>query len=1252
LFDFRSAMLYNSRMKTRVLAAFALVSSLSVAAAETSPMDRPCLREPLPTFPFPDALSACVWRNWPCVPKEKLARILGATPEQLEAVAAEMGLPPQGDVPAEWLAKGYITLLRRNWHLMPYGQLMELVDMDRERLGFLLLEEDYLYSKLGGDKPRCDAVRYDAAAVARTRKARLALKAILAEEGIDMAAREEPRFSFLRELAAVDGKKIHVPDSSGSPFATRYVFSYFADYGAPLEDPEVGSFPEGLLQKLQRQGVNGVWLHVVLRTLAKDPKYPEFGDGCEARMANLRTLVARAAKYGIKVYLYLNEPRGMPAAFFEKDSARMALRGVHAAAEGRYALCTSSPEVRRWLADSVESVFRAAPGLGGIFTITASENLTSCASHYREAECPRCRGRDWSEMIAEVNRTMIDGMRRAAPKAKAFVWNWSWDGKSLFRPRTIGQQDRILSLLPKDGVYLMTTSEVGTPFTRGGITNEVNEYSISVPGPSDESRRVWKAARGQGLKTAAKVQASVTWELAPFPYVPAMDLVAEHAVNLAKEGVEAVMLSWTLGSAPAPNLGVFGRLRRNDTVDSVLDRIAAETYGVKCAPLARKAWTEYSRGYAEYPFDLWALYRGPQQWGPANPLYARPTGYRASMVGFPFDDLDRWRSLYPTDVWISQMDKVADGFERGSAEFAKLVDALSGGRKNAAARELSMFRAEGLHFRSCANQGRFVLARNRGDAAGMKAAAKVEKAAAKALLECDRADSRIGYECSNHYYYIPADIVEKILGCALIEKSAAPLAPMTVEKTFLDKPWVAEAPVEMAKGRLHRFTASIRTENFACVNHPDLTGPRIRVMYYGEKGEELGPAGSWPVTGTSGNWAEVNVVVSPPGPGQTARVQYFVPACITGIVHFADAKFEPYDRPPPPKPTRSPCKAIDEHGRLVWNGRRTFPLGMYFEKWDSFAESTLASFAKGPFNCVVPYGFPDRASMDACERLGLGVIYNANVYFGTRWAFGRVTSEAGEDGWIRRTVEEFKNHPALMAWYVNDEFQLNFLERLNRRYELVRSLDPDHPAWGVFMDPKEARHFVGNLDVLGVDPYPVDGYRQTDFTKNAEYPRRAIAAGGGKRPLWGVIQAFDWKAYLPDSKSLRAPTEDELRVQTWLEIASGANGLFYLAYTTLGFRGNGDSFDNRWRIVCKVASEVKEKEKFLLCDPGPAVESQPSGSLAVRTWRRGERVFALVASGEYTNTTTRVACSGLKPCEVKLAPLSHAFVDMETGRQK
>ncbi len=38
-------------------------------------------------------------------------------------------------------------------------------------------------------------------------------------------------------------------------------------------------------------------------------------------------------------------------------------------------------------------------------------------------------------------------------------------------------------------------------------------------------------------------------------------------------------------------------------------------------------------------------------------------------------------------------------------------------------------------------------------------------AAARELFALARADSRIGFESSNHYYYVPQDLIEKAINC-------------------------------------------------------------------------------------------------------------------------------------------------------------------------------------------------------------------------------------------------------------------------------------------------------------------------------------------------------------------------------------------------------------------------------------------------------------------------------------------------------
>ena len=708
--------------------------------------------------PFPDALSAFVWRNWPVVPVERMARAIGAKEPDIEAIAREMSLPvPQPAVSPYWRRKGYITVVKRNWHLLPYSQLLTMVDMSRTELAYSLVEDDFLFSKLGNAKPFCEPVTCSPGIAAKGRARRLEIARMLREDGVTPMAPEEPRFRFMEELTGVPAAcDVKLGAASSPSFDLRMIFSYFADYGDPLWDEEIGSYPDGLLCRLAANGVNAVWLHTVLSTLSKDPLYPEFGEGCERRIANLRKLVARAAKYGIKVYLYINEPRAQDDSFFEKPG-RMEMRGAKRKADGLgYARCTSHPETRRWLRDSLRQVFAQVPGLGGVFTITMSENLTNCASRWQRETCPRCKGRKVGDIVAEVNRTIWEGVKAGDPNAEVIAWDWAW-------PKD--EREYIVAQLPEKSCRIMAVSEIGIPTDRGGIKSEINEYSISAPGPSERAKAIWAAAGTHGMKTAAKVQAALTWEMSAVPYVPVMDIVAEHARNLAGSGVDGVMLSWSLGSAPTPNLFLYADYRRGEGIDPVLNRLAERLYGREGVASARAAWTAYSDGFREYPFHISSVYCGNHTLGPANHLYLEPSGWTASMVGYPFDDLKRWRSIYPEEVWLGQMKKVRDGFVKGNAAFAARVAALVGEKRKAAERELGLFRAIENHFRSVVDQGMFVMAREKGDKAAMTDCARRELETARRHLALARADSRIGYECSNHYFYIPHDIMEKMLNC-------------------------------------------------------------------------------------------------------------------------------------------------------------------------------------------------------------------------------------------------------------------------------------------------------------------------------------------------------------------------------------------------------------------------------------------------------------------------------------------------------
>jgi hypothetical protein len=723
--------------------------------------------QPVAAPHFPDRMHAYVWRNWMVVPTERLAEAVSAKPEDLLRMGRAMGLSGPPRITEADVRRLTTTIIRRNWHLLPYDQLLKLLGWSPEDMVYHLREDDFLFIKLGNLKPACERLMYrslDPAVIEREKQIAQVLRENL-PEGAGVAA--DPPLGFIARLSRQpEEKPREKPQFTLSP---RFCFSYFGLTGDPFLAKSEEIYPDGYLAQLAARGVDGVWLQGVLYTLAPFPWDPQLSARYEERLETLRGLVTRARRYGIGVYLYLNEPRAMLLKFFESHPD---MKGV---VEGDYAaLCTSNSDVQRFLRDAVASICKAVPDLRGFFSISASENLTNCYSHSNGAACPRCGKRTPQEVIAEVNTLYREGIRQAGAKAELIVWDWGWAD-----PWAEG----IINALPADAA-LMSVSEWSIPITRGGVSTVTGEYSMSTIGPGPRAQRHWEIARKHGMKTIAKIQAGNTWELGSVPYIPVVENVAEHIANLRQAQLNGLMLSWTLGGYPSPNLEVVAEMARVEpgrpapSPDEAMRTVAARWFGPDMGPHVVEAWHAFSVVFREFPFGGGLLYAAPQHVGPANPLWEAPTGYRATMVGFPYDDLETWRACYPEDVFIGQFEKMADGFDRAIDVLREVPKNEKASKTEARAldEELDVADTCAIHFRTVANQARFVAARRAlavattADAARpavgtLEKVLRDELALARKLYAIQRRDSRIGFEASNQYYYVPTDLAEKVLNC-------------------------------------------------------------------------------------------------------------------------------------------------------------------------------------------------------------------------------------------------------------------------------------------------------------------------------------------------------------------------------------------------------------------------------------------------------------------------------------------------------
>ena len=733
-------------------------------------------RDPIPEPHFPSRLHLFVWRNWELAPTARMARLLRTTGRNVLDLGYSMGLPGKHDLSPDLERRIYITVIRQNWHVLPQSQIVELLGWDESRFSYVLKEDDFLGIKLG-PKPVCAELHYavpskqEREAAARVRRiVRETLGPILHEKG-------ENLFDFVAQLSATSsraGRTSTKLEQRAAVWNPRYLYSYFALYGDPLTEPGIDPFPDGYLEKLSHHGINGVWMQAVLNKLAPSTQFPEFGDGSEVRLANLQKLVERAASFGVRIYLYLNEPRAMPAAFFDQYPD---VRGT-SAGSGFYAMCTSTPPVREWIAGALAHILHKVPDLGGFFTITMSENQTNCFSHGgawgtgapKSGDCPHCSERQSWDTIGELIQTFRDGIRKSSPSAELISWDWGW-GDTLAR--------NLIPLLPKDTSF-MSISEWEQPVHRGGIDTRVGEYSISVTGPGPRARRNWQLAADNGIRALAKVQLNNTWEISAVPYIPVLDLVAEHCENLSRAGVQGLMASWTCGGYPSPNLAVAQAyyFEERPPRDRILLELAAQRYGESAAPEIRAAWRQFSQAFRQFPYGV-AVYTIPTQHGPANPLRFHPTKARAGMILFPYDDLKTWCGAYPPEVVLDQFTKLAAEWKEGLEKFRAGVAKAALYAKATAIADLATAETCYHHFQSVANQVEFYILRSSPDSAAlarMRAIARQEIGLARRQYRCARRNSTIAYEASNHYYYTPLDLLEKILNCRYLIDHEIPAA--------------------------------------------------------------------------------------------------------------------------------------------------------------------------------------------------------------------------------------------------------------------------------------------------------------------------------------------------------------------------------------------------------------------------------------------------------------------------------------------
>ena len=193
--------------------------------------------------------------------RRHLARVLQTSEENVRQIADSMGLEPSRPIPASYRSHLYLSIIRRNWHLLPYEQLLELLDMNPRR-----------WPRRCARMISCGSSSGRSSQSVTSLSTRLPMgrcwRCAQIEAMIKRDFPERPGEHVEPPLAFVDRLNGAIPDdrvrpARPDPDHPRFLYSYFAVFGDPLSDPSLDPYPDALLQRYADLGVNGVWLHVV-----------------------------------------------------------------------------------------------------------------------------------------------------------------------------------------------------------------------------------------------------------------------------------------------------------------------------------------------------------------------------------------------------------------------------------------------------------------------------------------------------------------------------------------------------------------------------------------------------------------------------------------------------------------------------------------------------------------------------------------------------------------------------------------------------------------------------------------------------------------------------------------------------------------------------------------------------------------------------------------------------------------------------
>ena len=226
---------------------------------------------------LPTRWQTVIFRNYRMVPSENIAKVLECTVEDVEREAKRLGLCA-GVADPVWFERGHITLIRNNWYLLPYDQLMQLIDYTEEKLDFVIEKDDFLFVKLGNAKPVCEKVTYSPLTEKELDETEVVAKTIA-----KLDTSERKMFDFYNDPTDTEVKYVISIDGG-----IRMVHPYLTPCADPFMVDSRTHLPDALLDDYAKVGVNSFIIHAALSTLSHFQINPVDSKDYNIRLKNLK----------------------------------------------------------------------------------------------------------------------------------------------------------------------------------------------------------------------------------------------------------------------------------------------------------------------------------------------------------------------------------------------------------------------------------------------------------------------------------------------------------------------------------------------------------------------------------------------------------------------------------------------------------------------------------------------------------------------------------------------------------------------------------------------------------------------------------------------------------------------------------------------------------------------------------------------------------------------------------------------------